>query len=72
PCCCLVALASLIYTSLGSVRRFLYLKNVLKPRRLSAKVISVGNIVAGGTGKTPVVIYLARGLVNRGYQVAVL
>lgn len=61
-----------LYTSWGGVRRSLYLKNILKSRRLDAKVISVGNIVAGGTGKTPLVTYLAERLIRRGYTVAVL
>lgn len=37
-----------------------------------APVISVGNITAGGTGKTPMVAYLAKGLTSRGYRPAVL
>jgi tetraacyldisaccharide 4'-kinase len=39
---------------------------------LARPVISVGNITWGGTGKTPVVIRLARQLVQRGYRVCVL
>jgi len=61
-----------LYTSWGGVRRSLYLKNILKSKRLDVKVISVGNIVAGGTGKTPLVTYLAEGLIKRGHKVAVL
>ena len=41
-------------------------------RKLPTKVISVGNITTGGTGKTPAVIYLAKTLSNRGYCVGVL
>ena len=37
-----------------------------RARRVEAKVISVGNITAGGAGKTPVVIHLARRLVAKG------
>lgn len=44
----------------------------IKPRRFSAKVISVGNITLGGTGKTTLVEYLANKLILVGHKVAVL
>src|SRR5215471_2759294 len=44
----------------------------LKPKRLQAAVISVGNITLGGTGKTPLVDYIARYLSKEGYSVAIL
>jgi tetraacyldisaccharide 4'-kinase len=44
----------------------------LRPARSDVPVISVGNIVAGGAGKTPLTIYLARLLVGRGRKVAVV
>jgi tetraacyldisaccharide 4'-kinase len=40
--------------------------------KLSSKVISVGNIVAGGTGKTPLVIYIARLAKEAGFKTAVV
>jgi tetraacyldisaccharide 4'-kinase len=40
--------------------------------KIPCKVISVGNIVAGGTGKTPLVIYIARLSVAAGYKTAVV
>jgi tetraacyldisaccharide 4'-kinase len=43
-----------------------------RARRVEAKVISVGNITAGGAGKTPVVIHLARWLVAKGEKPFVL
>jgi len=45
---------------------------ILKRHRLPAKVVSVGNLTWGGTGKTPLVIYLAQQLQARGHRVAVL
>jgi tetraacyldisaccharide 4'-kinase len=42
------------------------------PVRLPVPVVSVGNITLGGTGKTPLVIALARELERRGWRVAVL
>jgi tetraacyldisaccharide 4'-kinase len=40
--------------------------------KLSCKVISVGNIVAGGAGKTPLVIYIARLAIDAGKKTAVV
>jgi tetraacyldisaccharide 4'-kinase len=52
--------------------RWLYRAGVLKAKRLAKPVISVGNIAAGGAGKTPAVIAIAEHLVARGKRVAVL
>ena len=53
-------------------RNFFYNLNFFVSRSVPAKVISIGNITAGGTGKTPAVIYLANLLKNKKYKVAVL
>ena len=47
-------------------------RSTTRPLPLPVPVISIGNITLGGTGKTPVVIGLARALQQRGYAVAVL
>jgi len=49
-----------------------YLKGLFKRYRVSSKVLSVGNITVGGTGKTPLVSRIAEYLKNKGYKVAVL
>ena len=54
------------------IRMILYDLNLMKSIRLPVKVISVGNITVGGTGKTPVVVRLAEILMNEGYRVGVL
>jgi tetraacyldisaccharide 4'-kinase len=54
------------------LRVLAYQSGMVKPRQLKAKVISVGNITLGGTGKTPLVMYLAKKLRGRGFKVAVL
>ncbi|MCD8479427.1 MAG: tetraacyldisaccharide 4'-kinase [Candidatus Cloacimonetes bacterium] len=60
--------ASLIYAGYMLFRRkFLF----PKPFRAPFKVISIGNIVSGGSGKTPITIALAKALQNHGLKVAV-
>src|SRR5260370_15899569 len=49
-----------------------YETGYLKPERLQAAVVSVGNITLGGTGKTPLVDYIARYLSEEGYRVSIL
>src|SRR3984957_15762107 len=55
-----------------SIRTRLYAHGLLKPKRLNATVISVGNLSVGGTGKTPLVIWLAEKLLEQGQRVAIL
>jgi tetraacyldisaccharide 4'-kinase len=62
----------LLWRGVNRVRRSLYRRGVLKPRRLPRPVISIGNLAAGGAGKTPAVITIARDLERRGFRVAVL
>ena len=57
---------------LNRARRALYRRGFLKAKRLPKPVISIGNIAAGGAGKTPCVIAVARHLVSRGLTVCVL
>lgn len=61
-----------IYALVVKLRNRAYDRGVLRQRRLPGKVISIGNIVAGGTGKTPVVCRLAEYLVNHGDRPAIL
>lgn len=60
---------SLIY---GLVVRALILFYRLWPSRLNCKVISVGNITLGGTGKTSLVEFIARYLKQQGHKVVIL
>jgi len=53
-------------------RAFLYTKGIYKQHRLPALVISVGNLTLGGTGKTPMIRYLAKFLLNNRRRPAVL
>ncbi len=63
---------SWMYRIIVELRGWLYDLRLLKPKRLPRPVISVGNIVAGGTGKTPVVIWIAKALRQEGVSVAIL
>jgi tetraacyldisaccharide 4'-kinase len=54
------------------LRNFLYDKSILKISSFSPYVISVGNLSWGGTGKTSIVILIAKFLISRGLHVAVL
>ena len=65
-------LVSVLYSCIIRVRNLFYHAGVFKIRKLRCKVISVGNITVGGTGKTPMVIMLANLLKEKGYKPAVL
>jgi tetraacyldisaccharide 4'-kinase len=54
------------------LRNFCYDKHLLRTYGAGAVVISVGNITTGGTGKTPLVIWLCRFLETRSLKCAVL
>jgi tetraacyldisaccharide 4'-kinase len=65
-------LLSLLYALIMRWRRGLYRRGILPSSALPCPVVSVGNITLGGTGKTPMVIYLAQLLQQRGLRAAVL
>jgi tetraacyldisaccharide 4'-kinase len=69
-----IALAplSVLYGAATRVRLALYGAGVLAVQRVAAPVISVGNITTGGTGKTPLVEWLARAVARDGRRVCVL
>lgn len=63
---------SQIFRSLVWLRRQLYGCGLFKTQRVDALVIVVGNVVAGGAGKTPTVIALVRHLQAQGKRVGVI
>ncbi|MBI5875188.1 MAG: tetraacyldisaccharide 4'-kinase [Deltaproteobacteria bacterium] len=65
-------LLSLLYGIGVRFRFFLYRVGLFKVRRLGCKVISIGNITVGGSGKTPMTIFLAEKLKEKGKKVVIL
>ncbi|MBN1434175.1 tetraacyldisaccharide 4'-kinase [Candidatus Fermentibacterales bacterium] len=64
--------AALLYRGLAALNRLSYESGLRRRVRVPAAVVSVGNIEVGGVGKTPVVIWMARRLSERGLSVAVV
>lgn len=60
------------YALLMRLRAWLYQRGWLRREKMAVPVISVGNLTLGGTGKTPLVIYLSRLFLEMGYRPAVL
>ncbi len=68
----LVTAASFLYTAGTKLRLWLYQKNIFKQKHLDCPVISIGNTVAGGTGKTPMAVYLAHLFLTMGKKPVVI
>jgi tetraacyldisaccharide 4'-kinase len=67
PLACALWPLSLLFRALAGLRAGLYRAGVLKAERLPVPVIVVGNIFIGGTGKTPLTIWLAQALREAGF-----
>jgi tetraacyldisaccharide 4'-kinase len=68
----LIQILSSAYGAAAAWRRAWYAADPARQHRLERPVISVGNLRVGGSGKTPVVEYIARMLLEAGEQPAVL
>jgi tetraacyldisaccharide 4'-kinase len=67
-----LSLLAILYGWVVRTRIFFYRIGIYRTHSLSCKVISVGNITLGGTGKTPFVILLAEMIRDKGYRTAIL
>jgi len=67
----LLPLAGLVWL-LSEIRRYLYKLKLLQSTQFNVPVIVVGNILVGGAGKTPLVIYLAEYFKSKGLKVGVV
>ena len=63
---------SLAYGAIAQARVSLYGSGIVAQRRLSGIVVSIGNLSVGGTGKTPMVIWLAEKLAATGKRLGIL
>jgi tetraacyldisaccharide 4'-kinase len=72
PLACALWPLSLLFRALASLRAGLYRAGVLKAGRLPVPVVVVGNIFIGGTGKTPLTIWLAQALREAGFRPGVI
>lgn len=63
---------SAVYGGVMALRAQGYAKGLLPARQLPCHVIAIGNLTAGGTGKTPMTIHVARLIRDLGYRVAVI
>lgn len=63
---------SILFRAIVATRRALYARGVLHAQRLPVPVVVVGNVTAGGSGKTPLVIALAEALRERSFHPGVV
>ena len=63
---------SLIFRLLAGIRRTLYRSGILTSEKLPAPVIVIGNINVGGSGKTPLTLWLAQQLLDNGWHPGII
>ena len=63
---------SIFYGAGSGLKNFLYDKKILRPKKVDAFVISIGNFTTGGVGKTPVTAEIAKYFVEKGEKVAII
>jgi tetraacyldisaccharide 4'-kinase len=72
PICWLLWPLSMVYRGLVAVRRFAFRHRWMASEDVGVPVIVVGNLTVGGTGKTPLTIWISQRLINRGFRVGIV
>jgi tetraacyldisaccharide 4'-kinase len=72
PLACMLWPLSIAFSAVVALRRRLFAAGILKSVRLPVPVVVVGNIFIGGTGKTPLTIWLVQALRQAGYVPGVI
>ena len=67
-----LCILEVVYAACTTFRNFLYDRSFIRTKNIPCRVISIGNITVGGTGKTPVVIMTAKMLCDTGFSVAIV
>ena len=70
--CGLLSPFSHLYALAVRIRNAFFSRGWIRARALDRPVISIGNLTVGGTGKTPICLWLAQELTRRGFKVAIL
>jgi tetraacyldisaccharide 4'-kinase len=68
----LLSAAAALYGAGWELRRHAYARGLRAPRRVGARVVSIGNLTVGGTGKTTLTLHLAHRALERGLAPAVI
>jgi tetraacyldisaccharide 4'-kinase len=68
----ILSVASTVYGGAVKLRRTFYNRGIFKSKRLPCFIISIGNIVAGGTGKTPMTMYVSETVEQWGYKTVII
>src|SRR5688572_10943435 len=62
----------MLYGLIMDLRNLLYDRGIFGSYSLGARTISIGNLTTGGTGKTPLIAFLAEILAEKGEKVCIL